>query len=346
LRDPESPKGALSASIGLHGTLLVVLLLIPLVAPQTLRLNYDATMLAPPEPPRADTKVEEKLVLEPLPIPKPPKSIVEPVPVREPEVVTPRLPEVRITEARPALVIPPPPRVTPLPPPPPVPLGEAKALPAPAPPVVVTNVFSTVASPTVTAPVARTTEASGFGDAETRTSRAQTRVGRPDGIGTLTGFDASGVPGGRGAAGRSGSVASTLSGFDAGGVPGGRGTAGRGGSVMASGFSDTATLPKSAAPAPKAPATGIEKPVEITFKPRPEYTDDARKMRIEGEVLVRVTFTQSGTVRVLDVIRGLGYGLDENAVRAAEQIKFKPAQRAGQPVDSTAVVHIVFQLAY
>ena len=305
----------------MHGTLLVVLLLIPLVAPQTLRLNYDATMLAPPEPPRADKKVEEKLVLEPLPIPKPPKSIVEPVPVREPEVVTPRLPEVRITEARPALVIPPPPRVTPLPPPPPVPLGEAKALPAPAPPVVVTNVFSTVASPTVTAPVARTTEASGFGDAETRTSRAQTRVGRPDGIGTLTGFDA-------------------------GGVPGGRGTAGRGGSVMASGFSDTATLPKSAAPAPKAPATGIEKPVEITFKPRPEYTDDARKMRIEGEVLVRVTFTQSGTVRVLDVIRGLGYGLDENAVRAAEQIKFKPAQRAGQPVDSTAVVHIVFQLAY
>ena len=323
LHDSGSPKGALSASLGLHGTLLVVLLLIPLLAPQTLRQNYDATMLAPPpEPPRAREKVE-KLVLEPLPIPKPTKPIVEPLPVREPEVVTPRLPEVRITEARPAPAIPePPPRVTPLPPPPPIPLGEAKALPAPAPPVVVTNVFSTVASPTVTAPVARTTEASGFGDAETRTSRAQTRVGRPDGIGTLTGFDA-------------------------GGVSGGRGAAGRGGSIMASGFADTATLPKSAAaPAPKAPATGIEKPVEITFKPRPEYTDDARKMRIEGEVLVRVTFTQSGTVLVLDVIRGLGYGLDENAVRAVEQIRFKPAQRAGQPVDSTAVVHIVFQLAY
>jgi TonB family protein len=115
---------------------------------------------------------------------------------------------------------------------------------------------------------------------------------------------------------------------------------------MASGFSDAATAPKSAASAKAAPAAEIEKPVEITFKPRPEYTDNARKLRIEGEVLVRVTFTQSGSVRVLDVIRGLGHGLDENAVRAAEQIRFKPAQRAGQSVDSTAVVHIVFQLAY
>jgi hypothetical protein len=38
--------------------------------------------------------------------------------------------------------------------------------------------------------------------------------------------------------------------------------------------------------------------------------------------------------------------LNENAIRAAGQIRFKPAERAGQPIDSTAVVHIVFQLAY
>jgi len=69
-------------------------------------------------------------------------------------------------------------------------------------------------------------------------------------------------------------------------------------------------------------------------------------MKIEGEVLVRVNFTAGGEVRVLDVVRGLGHGLDENALHAAQQIKFKPAQREGQPVDSTATVHIVFQLAY
>jgi TonB family protein len=45
------------------------------------------------------------------------------------------------------------------------------------------------------------------------------------------------------------------------------------------------------------------------------------------------------------VLQGLGYGLDEQAVRAAEQIKFKPAQHEGQPVDSTFVVHIIFELA-
>ena len=58
-----------------------------------------------------------------------------------------------------------------------------------------------------------------------------------------------------------------------------------------------------------------------------------------------VVFESSGKLHVLRVIRGLGHGLDEAAVRAAEQIRFKPALRDGQPADSTAVLHIVFQLA-
>jgi hypothetical protein len=48
---------------------------------------------------------------------------------------------------------------------------------------------------------------------------------------------------------------------------------------------------------------------------------------------------------VLRIVRGLGYGLDDAAVRAAEQIRFKPELKDGQPSDSTAVVHIIFQLA-
>ena len=68
-------------------------------------------------------------------------------------------------------------------------------------------------------------------------------------------------------------------------------------------------------------------------------------MRVEGEVLLEVIFEASGQVRVLRVVRGLGHGLDEAAVRAAEQIRFKPALRDGQPADSTAVLHIIFQLA-
>jgi len=93
------------------------------------------------------------------------------------------------------------------------------------------------------------------------------------------------------------------------------------------------------------PAPARVVPAEILSKPTPTYTEEARSKRIEGEVLLEVVFEASGKLRVLRVVRGLGHGLDENAVRAAEQIRFKPALRDGQPSDSTAVVHIIFQLA-
>lgn len=95
------------------------------------------------------------------------------------------------------------------------------------------------------------------------------------------------------------------------------------------------------------PATQVAKvvPAEILSKPVPAYTEEARNQKIEGEVLLEVVFEASGRLRVLRVVRGLGHGLDDSAVHAAEQIRFKPALRDGQPSDSTAVVHIVFQLA-
>ena len=86
--------------------------------------------------------------------------------------------------------------------------------------------------------------------------------------------------------------------------------------------------------------------VEIISKPNPVYTDEARALKMEGEVLLEVQFEANGTLHVNRVVRGLGHGLDEAAVAAANKIRFKPALRNGQPVDSTAVVHVVFQLAY
>jgi len=93
-------------------------------------------------------------------------------------------------------------------------------------------------------------------------------------------------------------------------------------------------------------AIPLEAPVEITYKPRPEYTADARRMLIQGDVSLRVLFRVSGSVEILAVLHGLGYGLDESAIRAAKQIQFKPASIDGLPVDSVATVRIVFQLAY
>lgn len=87
-------------------------------------------------------------------------------------------------------------------------------------------------------------------------------------------------------------------------------------------------------------------PVEITYKPQPVYTDEARSLKLEGEVLLEVMFSSNGTLHVNRVVRGLGHGLDEAAIAAANKMRFKPAQRMGQPVDSTAVVHVTFQLAY
>jgi TonB family protein len=86
-------------------------------------------------------------------------------------------------------------------------------------------------------------------------------------------------------------------------------------------------------------------PAEILSKPTPVYTEEARGLHIQGEVLLEVVLQASGRLQVVRIVRGLGHGLDDSAVRAAEQIHFKPAQRDGQPADSTAVLHIVFQLA-
>ncbi len=117
------------------------------------------------------------------------------------------------------------------------------------------------------------------------------------------------------------------------------------GKVQPSGFGD-ADVP--AAPTVHSqPAEAALKvvPAEIISKPTPAYTQEARNLRIEGEVLVEAVLQASGSLRVVRVVRGLGHGLDDNAVRAAEKIHFRPALKNGEPADSTVVLHIIFQLA-
>jgi TonB family protein len=119
---------------------------------------------------------------------------------------------------------------------------------------------------------------------------------------------------------------------------------GKQGKVVASGFGDQTV---SDAPKKKAAAGGpADTPVDIIDKPRPEYTAEGRSLKIEGDVVIDVVFLANGSMQVNRVISGLGHGLDETAVRAAQQIKFKPAKRDGQPVDYPARVRIEFRLAY
>jgi TonB family protein len=121
------------------------------------------------------------------------------------------------------------------------------------------------------------------------------------------------------------------------------------GVVMSSGFGNGAIdAHNSASIRAKAgshqPGNGTNAPVEITFKPKPDYTDEGREQKINGEVRLEVLFRSDGQVHVIRVLQGLGYGLDEQAVKAAEQIKFMPALHGGQPVDSMAMVYIIFEL--
>ena len=119
---------------------------------------------------------------------------------------------------------------------------------------------------------------------------------------------------------------------------------GKQGTVQSSGFGNQTVAD---APKKKAAAGGpADTPVDILDKPRPEYTAEGRNLKLEGDVVIDVVFLSNGTMQVNRVISGLGHGLDEAAVRAAQQIKFKPAKRDGQPVDYPARVRIEFRLAY
>jgi len=147
-----------------------------------------------------------------------------------------------------------------------------------------------------------------------------------------------------GAKGIKGTVASAD--FGNGIATGGKGDGrSNGAGVSTGGFGSEQVLhggPK-IAQADSGPATT---PVEITFKPNPVYTDEARSLKLEGEVLLEVMFGANGSLHVNRVVRGLGHGLDEAGIAAANKMRFKPALRMGQPVDSTAIVHVLFQIAY
>jgi len=100
-------------------------------------------------------------------------------------------------------------------------------------------------------------------------------------------------------------------------------------------------------PKKRADDTAAVESVVILAKPKPAYTAEALKLNLEGEVLLDVVFPASGgEVHVNRVVKGLGHGLDEAAMHAAQEIKYKPAISNGHPVDFPAVIHIVFQIAY
>ncbi len=201
------------------------------------------------------------------------------------------------------------------------------------------------AAPTVNAPVEKV-QTGGFGDPNGL--KGTGKQGAKLYAAQAGGFDMPVGPGqgngSGGAKGIKGTVASAD--FGNGIATGGKGDGRSSGAGVATGGFGAEQVVHSGpriAQAGSGPATSA---VEITFKPQPVYTDEARSLKLEGEVLLEVLFEANGSLHVNRVVKGLGHGLDEAAIAAANKMRFKPALRMGQPADSTAIVHVTFQMAY
>lgn len=81
------------------------------------------------------------------------------------------------------------------------------------------------------------------------------------------------------------------------------------------------------------------------YQPKPTYPAFARRLGHEGRVVIRIQVLSSGAVAAASIERSSGYAvLDEAALASIKRWRFRPAQRAGQPVDATLNVPITFKL--
>jgi TonB family protein len=324
-----------AASYGILAGLILLLIVVGIMATDTIlpSVSYHVTELIPrpslrPEPlPKPKPLPVHAKLLPPEPVFQSPKLIV-PKEVRAPkqqQEIEP--PKVVVNNFAPAVL---------------------KATSGARPVLIHTGEFAgSSVTPTVNAPIEKV-QTGGFGDPNGLKPSANSK---PNGklIATTAGsFDMPVGPGqgngSGGAKGIKGTVASTD--FGNGVATAGHGDGRRSGQgVQTSGFGSQ-EIAQNTPHVQRVDSGPPTTSVEITFKPNPIYTDEARNLKLEGEVLLEVQFAANGQLHVNRVVRGLGHGLDEAAIAAANKMRFKPALRNGQAMDSTAIVHVVFQLAY
>ena len=328
-------KRALATSYGIVALVILILINLSLILPDRLQIaQYHVTELIPmpslrPEPAPIKTevpKIKPKLLpAVKLPVFETPKMVLPravrkevPQPVEAPKVVVNQFapPQIKMTAggARPQLVH--------------------------------TGDFGgSSQTPTVNAPVEKV-QTGGFGDPKGLPGTG--KQGAKLYAASLGSFEMPAGPGqGNGSGGANG-IKGTVASADFGNgiATGGKGDGRSNGKGVSTGGFGSEQVAKPTGPKLQMDTGAATTPVEITFKPNPVYTDEARSLKLEGEVLLEVSFAATGTLHVNRVVRGLGHGLDEAAIAAANKMRFKPALRGGQPVDSTAIVHVVFQMAY
>jgi TonB family protein len=105
-----------------------------------------------------------------------------------------------------------------------------------------------------------------------------------------------------------------------------------------------AVLMQSEAAKPQPECAGPNRAPVVVQKADPEYSQDARKSRIEGTVVMTVEVGTDGEAHHIRVARGLGHGLDEEAITAVARWRFKPAVKDGVCVQVPATIEMVFRL--
>ncbi len=312
-------------SYGAQALVLLIVLTIGILIPEKMGLKqYKIEMVAlkpyePPPPPRIRIKIPKMIARLQPPVPVEVPKLLVPREIRKPKVEAPEVeaPKFESKTTQPVLK----PNNT-------------------VPQTIHTGSFAgSAVQATVNKPIEQV-QTGGFGDPNGL--KGEGKAGAKLVAARMGSFDMPVGPGqgngSGGAKGVRGTVASAD--FGSGVATGGHGNHG---TVQQSGFGAQQPVQRVAKTLTvDAPTTGVE----ILSKPTPVYTPEARALKLEGQVLLEILFTADGHVQVQRVVRGLGHGLDEAAQAAATKMRFKPAMRNGQPVDSTAVVHVVFQMAY
>ena len=293
------------------------ILIVPTTPPPPPKVKLpEPPKIKPPEPPKIEVKLEQPKIVMPKPEPKPEikpiqiesKVNLPVIKAAKPSIVLAPQPKAALTAAMPA---------------------QDKAVKPSTAPVHLGDTFGVTPNPNATRAATVAAIGNPYGG-------LQGPSVAPHGVVGSTGI-------GNGL--KSGSNAGTVGKVAQAGVPGGQGTAATGPAVGRVATTAMAKPVVAATPMQQATTAPAMTSIEVLSKPPVQYTSEARQLRIQGDVVLRVTFTAGGQVVVQSVMSGLGHGLDEEARRVAQQIRFRPATKNGQPVDSTTTIHITFQLA-
>lgn len=334
LPEPEGRSIGFITSCIVNGTILGVVLLIGMTAKQVITRHYEMTELIvpttpppeikvktppppkmppPPEQPKLELHLQPKQIQMPKPVVEPKQVQMEakvnlPTVAPKPQVVTlaPQ-PKAALTAAMPAQN------------------DKVKASTAP---VHLGETFGATPNPNATRPATIAAIGNPYGG-------MQGPAVAPHGVVGSTGI-------GNGL--KSGSNAGVVGKVASAGIPGATGT----GPATNYGRVGSAGIPAAtqAVAAPKLVSEPVQSTsVEVLSKPPVVYTSEARQLHVEGDVVLSVTFLANGQVVVNGILQGLGHGLDEEARRVAQQIRFRPATSNGRPVDVTTKIRITFQLA-